>query len=367
MPEKRANARAADETRWAAVVRRDPMADGSFYYSVETTGIYCRPSCPARLPRRENVRFHDSCAAAEKAGYRACLRCRPAEVSLSKRHAEAIARVCRKIDDAEEMPSLDELAACAGLSRFHFHRVFKKIMGITPNAYARAQRSRRMGDALKRSRSVTEGIYEAGFNSSGRFYEAAPRALGMTPSAFRTGGAGTLIRFALGSCAFGVLLVAASDRGVCAIFLGDAAQALVRDLKKRFPNASIAPADGPFERELAKVVAFVDDPALGLDLPLDVRGTAFQARVWKALSEIAPGDVSTYADVARRIGMPRGARAVARACAENPVAVAIPCHRVLRGNGSLSGYRWGVERKRALLARERGAREKREQREKRNT
>lgn len=341
-----------DEARWAAVVRRDPEA--TFFYSVETTGVYCRPACAARLARRENVRFHTTTAAAERAGFRACKRCRPTEPALATRHADIIARACERIARDAEAPSLDVLASDAGMSRYHFHRVFKAATGVTPKAYAAAHRQGRVRDELLARGTVTEAIYGAGFNASGRFYEAAGDVLGMKPSAFRAGGTGARIRFAIGECSLGSILVAATDRGVCATSLGDDPDALARELQDRFPNAEIVGDDPAFDALVARVVGVVEAPGVALDLPLDVRGTAFQHRVWRALRDIRAGSTATYADIARRIGAPRAVRAVAQACAANPIAIAIPCHRVVRTDGSLSGYRWGVERKRTLLDRESG-------------
>jgi len=337
---------------WEAVRRRDPAADGRFVYSVRSTGVYCRPSCAARLARRENVSFHASCAEAESAGFRPCKRCRPNERTLAERQAAIVARACRLIVEAEEPPSLGDLAQSVGMSPFHFHRVFKKVAGLTPKAYAAAHRANRVRDELTRSASVTEAIYDAGFNSSGRFYAAAAQLLGMTPMRFRSGAPGQEIRFAVGECSLGAILVAASEKGVCAILLGDDPDALVRDLQDRFPKARLIGGDAGFERWVATVVGFVEAPRIGLDLPLDLRGTAFQQRVWRALAEIPPGSTASYAEVAERIGAPKAVRAVAQACAANPLAVAIPCHRVVRRDGEISGYRWGVERKRALLQRE---------------
>jgi len=341
-----------EDERWAAVVRRDPAADGRFYYSVSTTGVYCRPSCAARRARREHVRFHPTCAEAEAAGFRPCKRCRPDAAPLAERRAAAVARACRLIEAAEEVPSLDALARAAGMSRFHFHRVFRAITGVTPKAYADAQRARRVRDELAQRDTVTEAIYGAGFNSSGRFYAASPDLLGMTPTAFRAGGNGAAIRFAVGECSLGSILVAATDKGVCAIQFGDDPDALLRELQDRFPKARLIGADKDFERMVARVVGFVEAPAQGFDLPLDVRGTAFQQRVWQALRAIPSGATASYAEIAERIGQPKAVRAVARACASNGIAVAIPCHRVVRRDGALSGYRWGVERRRALLERE---------------
>ena len=341
-----------DDERWEAVRRRDRAADGTFYYSVRTTGVYCRPSCAARLARRENVGFHATCAEAERAGFRPCKRCRPNESALADRQASIVAKACRLIEAADEMPGLDALAESAGMSRFHFHRVFKAVAGVTPKAYADAHRARRVREELTQSGTVTEAIYGAGFNSSGRFYAAASDLLGMTPTAFRAGGSRAAIRFAVGECSLGSILVAATDRGVCAIRFGDDPDALVRDLQDRFPKAQLIGGDEAFEQLVAKVVGFVEAPAQGLDLPLDVRGTAFQQRVWQALREIPVGSTASYAEIAARIGRPKAVRAVAQACASNGIAVAIPCHRVVRTDGALSGYRWGVARKRALLERE---------------
>lgn len=350
-----ADARASadlDDERWEAVKRRDRQADGTFFYSVKTTGVYCRPSCGARLARRENVRFHVDRADAERAGFRPCKRCKPDEIGLVAMHAQIVARACRLIESAESMPTLGMLAEAARLSPFHFHRVFKATTGVTPRGYAAAHRVRRVRSELRRGAKVTDALYEAGFNSNGRFYAAAPDALGMTPSAYRAGGRGESIRFAIGQSSLGAILVAATKRGVCAITLGDDPQALLRDLEERFPQARLVGGDATFERRVARVVAFVEHPNVGLDLPLDVRGTAFQERVWQALRKIPAGATVSYADIARRIGAPQSVRAVAQACAANAIAVAIPCHRVVRTDGSLSGYRWGVERKRALLERE---------------
>jgi AraC family transcriptional regulator of adaptative response/methylated-DNA-[protein]-cysteine methyltransferase len=342
----------SDDDRWGAVMRRAESADGAFYYSVRTTGVYCRPSCAARRPRRENVRFHATREEAERAGFRPCQRCRPNEAPLSEQHAAAVAKACRVIETADEMPALEALAEGAGMSRFHFHRVFKTITGLTPKAYANAHRAHRVREALTRSNTVTEAIYDAGFNSNGRFYATSSEMLGMTPTSFRSGGSGASIRFAVGECSLGSILVAATGKGICAILLGDDADALVRELDDRFPKATLIAGDEEFEEWVAKVVGLVEAPALGLDLPLDVRGTAFQRRVWQALREIPPGSTASYSEIAARIGAPRAVRAVAQACASNAIAVAIPCHRIVRNNGELSGYRWGVERKRALLDRE---------------
>jgi AraC family transcriptional regulator of adaptative response/methylated-DNA-[protein]-cysteine methyltransferase len=334
------------------VLARDDRADGSFVYAVRTTGIYCRPSCGSRRPRPENVEFHATAAAAEQAGFRACRRCHPATTGRRESTAGLIAALCRVIEQADTPPPLADLAQRAGLSPFHLHRLFKSVTGVTPRQYAAAHRACRVQAGLRDAARVTDAIYDAGYNSSGRFYDAATARLGMTPTRYRAGGAGTEIRFAVGECSLGSILVAASDRGVCAILLGDDPDALTRDLQDRFPRAHLVGGDAGFEQLVARVVGMVEAPARGHDLPLDVRGTAFQQRVWQALCDVPAGRTLSYTEVARRIGAPRSVRAVARAVASNPLAVAIPCHRVVRLDGDLAGYRWGVERKRALLARE---------------
>jgi AraC family transcriptional regulator of adaptative response/methylated-DNA-[protein]-cysteine methyltransferase len=339
------------DPRWHALLARDPAAD--FVYAVKTTGVYCRPGSPSRLPRPENVEFFDSAAAAEAAGYRPSRRAGGERVA--SRHARLVAAACRAIEQAERAPSLADLAGHAGMSPYHFHRVFRATIGLTPRAYAAAHRGRALRRKLARTGSVTEAVYDAGFNSSGRFYATAERLLGMRPTEYRAGGSRQQIRFAVGECTLGSILVARSARGICAILLGDDPDALARELQDQFPQAELIGGDAEFEQLVASVVGFVEAPGLGLDLPLDVRGTAFQERVWQALREIPPGSTASYADIARRIGQPAAVRAVAQACGANRLAVAIPCHRVVRSDGSLSGYRWGVERKRELLQREAGA------------
>jgi AraC family transcriptional regulator of adaptative response/methylated-DNA-[protein]-cysteine methyltransferase len=355
-----------EQQRWEAVRQRDRGADGAFYYSVRSTGVYCRPSCAARLPLRANVQFHATGEAAHAAGFRPCLRCKPEQAPLAERQAALVAQACSLIDTAELAPDLDQLATSVGMSRFHFHRIFKAHTGITPKAYAAARRALRLQQGLQAvaaqsgqahdeaPSSITDAMYAAGFNSSARFYADAPAALGMTPGAYRAGGNGAEIRFAIGECSLGAILVAATDTGVCAILIGDEPEALLADLQQRFATAQLVGADAGFEQVVARVVGLVEAPALGLDLPLDVRGTAFQRRVWQALRDIPAGRTVSYAQLAAIVGAPKGARAVAGACAANALAVAIPCHRVVRNDGSISGYRWGVERKHALLKRERG-------------
>lgn len=342
----------AADARWQAVLARDAKVDGQFYYSVATTGVFCKPSCPSRQARREHVCFHDSIEAALAAGFRPCRRCKPEQAPLAERYAGLVAQACRKMDEAEAAPELAQLAAAAGLSPYHFHRIFKQVAGMTPRVYAIAARQKRLREALPASTSVTTALYDAGFQSSGSFYAGSAAALGMRPAAYRAGGAGTEIRYALGPCSLGLALVAATPAGLCAILLGDDAQALETDLRRRFPRARLVGDDEAFARQAAQAVALVDDPGQAHALPLDVRGTVFQQRVWQALREVPPGTTVSYAELAQRIGCPQAVRAVAGACAANPLAVLIPCHRVLRSDGSLSGYRWGVQRKQALLARE---------------
>lgn len=342
-----------DDWRWQALVRKDERADGLFWYSVKTTGVYCRPSCPARLPKRENVAFHDSTQNAEKAGFRACKRCGPKGSGLAGQHAEAVTTACRMIKEADEFPSLNELAVAVKMSPGYFHRLFKTATGLTPKDYANAHRTDRVKRALPKLETVTQAIYDAGFNSNGRFYAGSSKMLGMKPKEYREGGAGNTIRFAIAECSLGSILIASSEKGVCAILMGDDPEALARDLQDQFPKANLIGGDDRYEKLVAKVVGFIEAPRIGLDLPLDIRGTAFQQRVWKELQRIPAGKTVCYSEVANRIGSPNSARAVAQACGANALAVAIPCHRVVRNNGDISGYRWGVDRKRALLARER--------------
>ncbi len=342
----------ADDPRWARIVARDKTADGRLWYSVSTTGVYCRPSCPSRTANPKNVQFHDSLASAKATGFRPCKRCNPDGLSTEAENVALVAKACRIIEGSEEEPSLEELADAVGRSLSYFHRVFKATTGLTPKDYAVAHRAKKVREGLASGNSVTEAIYDAGFNSSGRFYEKSTDMLGMTPSQYRAGGANEEIMFAVGQTSLGAILVASSKKGVAAILLGDDADKLVRNLQDRFPKASLIGADRDYEALVARVVGFVEAPEIGLDLPLDVRGTAFQQRVWQALQEIPVGATVSYAEIAQRIGSPKSVRAVAGACAANNLAVAIPCHRVVRHDGSVSGYAWGVDRKRALLERE---------------
>jgi AraC family transcriptional regulator, regulatory protein of adaptative response / methylated-DNA-[protein]-cysteine methyltransferase len=346
-------ASAPDDTKWRAVVRKDRKADGKFYFAVKTTGVYCRPSCPARPALRRNVTFFESPEAAEEAGFRPCKRCWPKGPALEDVHRAAVEKACRAIETAESAPALQVLAKTAGMSPYHFHRIFKTLTGVTPKAYATACRTRRVRRELSKASTVTEAIYGSGFNSNGRFYASSSQTLGMTPGTFRKRGSGTTIRFALGECWLGSVLVAASEKGICAISLGDDPEELVRVFQDQFRNAELIGGDKHFERMVAQVIGFLEAPGTDFNLPLDVRGTAFQQKVWKALRSIPAGTTTSYTELARRIGVPRAAvRAVARACASNSIAIAIPCHRVVRNDGNLAGYRWGVQRKRALLKRE---------------
>lgn len=340
------------DPRWAAIVARDPKADPTFVYAVKTTGVYCRPSSASRLPRPENVVFFDTAQQAEAAGYRPSKRALGDHTQRSTHHAHLVADACRHIEQAQTPPSLQVLAALAGLSPYHFHRVFKAVTGVTPKGYASGHRSRKVRDGLKNTDSITDALYDAGFNSNSRFYATANQLLGMKPSDYKAGGTHNDIRFAVGQCSLGALVVAQSNRGVCAILLGDDPQQLLCDLQDQFPRANLLGADPHFEQLIAQVVGFIEAPELGLDLPLDLRGTAFQQRVWQALRDIPVGSTASYGEIAKRIGAPTSFRAVAQACGANSLAVAIPCHRVVRSDGGLSGYRWGVERKRQLLERE---------------
>lgn len=304
------------------------------------------------MPKPENVQFHETPAQAEQAGFRPCKRCRPTQSSLSETHAAIIAKVCRVIEASENLPTLDSLAANAGLSPWYFQRLFKSITGLTPKDYATALKAKRMRSGLGNSGTITEAIVDAGYGSGSRFYEKSKQLLGMTPKRYRAGGQEMDIRFAVGECSLGAILVASSQLGICSILLSDDPDHLARELQDSFPHANLIGGDSAFEQLIAKVIGFVEMPNTGLDLPLDIRGTAFQQRVWQALNNIPPGTTVTYTELAKRIGMPSAIRAVASACAANKLAVAIPCHRVVRTDGSPSGYRWGVERKQALLKRE---------------
>jgi len=341
-----------EEACWAAVQARDDRAAGAFVFAVVTTGIFCRPSCPARRAKRENLRFFRTSDEARRAGFRPCKRCAPDSLSLEGRHAETVADVCRRIESAETMPSLAELARAAGLSRFHLHRLFKRMTGLTPKAYADGVRAQRLRGELSVARSVTDAIYGAGYASSSRFYDHADSILGMEPRQYRAGGEGVSMVYAIETCWLGRVLIGVTDRGVCAILFGEDESALLDDLRGRFPRATVARAGRDHAQRIREVLAAIREPGLASGLPVDIVGTAFQQKIWTALRQIPHGETATYSEIARRIGAPDAARAVAGACAANPIAVAIPCHRVVRADGALAGYRWGVERKQKLLARE---------------
>lgn len=345
----------SDDERWLAVASRDAAADGKFIFAVRTTGIYCRPNCASRTPRRENIIFHPDGASARSAGFRPCLRCRPDGPSKAARHVAAIETACALIAASETPPSLADLADAVGLSPHYFHRVFRKATGLTPRDYAAARRADAARRELQEAGSVTEAIYGAGFNASSRFYASASNMLGMKPAIYRQGGVGERIRFAVGQCSLGAILVASTDKGVCAILMGDDADKLVRDLQDRFPKADLVGGDENFETTVATVVGMIERPEAASSLALDVRGTAFQERVWRILRQVPAGKTISYGELARKIGDPAASRAVAQACGANAIAVAIPCHRVVRSDGSISGYRWGVDRKRELLRREAAA------------
>ncbi|HEY3856459.1 MAG TPA: bifunctional DNA-binding transcriptional regulator/O6-methylguanine-DNA methyltransferase Ada [Verrucomicrobiae bacterium] len=341
---------ASDKARWQAVLNKDARSDGEFWYSVKTTGVFCRPTCPSRQPNRENVAFYTTIKNAEVAGFRPCKRCDPKGIGLAGKHAEAVAIACRLVEQADELPSLGQIAEAVKMSPGYFQRLFKAATGLTPKEYAKGHRAGRVKTVLPKRETVTEAIYESGFNSNGRFYADSTKILGMKPTEYRNGGTGNTIRFAIGESSLGSILVAASQKGVCAIFLGDDPNVLARNLQEQFPKAEIVGGDPEFEKLVAQVVGFVESPGLGLKLPLDIRGTAFQQRVWKELQRIPVGETVSYSDVANRIELPNAVRAVAGACGANTLAVAIPCHRVVRTDGTISGYRWGVARKEKLLS-----------------
>ncbi len=343
---------AREQSRWEAVVERAAEADGHFFYGVSTTGIYCRPVCASRLPNRENVHFFDDAPAAEAAGYRPCKRCNPGSSGEVDASVQAIVQACRIIEEAETPPSLEELAGAVGLSKYHFHRLFKKITGITPKQYASEIRAGRVRDELQKEPAVTDAIYNAGFESSSRFYETAGASLGMKPREYSSGGAGQSIRYAIVQSYLGWVLIASTAQGICRIDFDDSPQPLRDRLQSSFPQADLQAGDAGFEEIVRRVLRFLERPQKGLELPLDIQGTAFQQRVWSALREIPAGSTASYAEVAARIGRPSASRAVAGACAANKIAVAVPCHRVVRSDGGLGGYRWGLARKRQILQQE---------------
>lgn len=341
-----------DEARWQAVVERDKSADGYFVYGVRSSLIYCHPSAAGRLPNRNNIEFFDNEQQALDKGYRPGKRSNKQAPQLEQFYQQKIAQACRYIEQNNGNAKLDEIAAFVGISRYHFHRLFKNLIGLTPKAYAIAYRHGKLQRQLQQQPSITDAIYDAGFSSNSRFYETSTERLGMTPTAWKAGGDGSRIYFALAACSLGDVLVAQSEVGVCAILLGDDPERLLQDLQDKFPQAELIGGDHQFEHVVAQVIGFIEAPEIGLKLPLDIRGTAFQQRVWQALRSIPVGTTVSYSDIAKQIGDPKAVRAVAGACAANMLAVAIPCHRVVRNDGSLSGYRWGIARKRSLLDKE---------------
>lgn len=349
-----------DDPRWQAVLERDPRADGQFVYAISTTGIYCRPTCPSRRPKPEHTQIFDQPHQAEKAGFRPCLRCVPQRrETLQQQQSRLVEEACRLIRDNEAAPDLSALAEHAGFSMSHFHKLFKQVTGITPKKYAQSLRLEKLEHELANNKtSVTEAIYNSGYNESSNFYATQNRLSGMTASTHKKGGTDIKLDYAIAPCSLGKVLVAATAKGISSILLGDDDDALLEDLKKRFPKAAITQAGAEFTSMLQTCVAFIEQPQPQFSLPLDIHGTIFQQKIWQVLRHIPPGETVSYAELARLAGMPKAARAVAGACAANPVAVVVPCHRVVRNDGGMSGYRWGVERKRTLLTKEKRAAEK---------
>jgi AraC family transcriptional regulator, regulatory protein of adaptative response / methylated-DNA-[protein]-cysteine methyltransferase len=343
-----------EQSYWHAVEAKDGARDGEFVYAVRSTGVYCRPSCPSRRPKRENVQFFALPELAESAGFRSCRRCHPENTATADPQVEMVRSICRFIEShSSEQLSLDLLAEQGRISPYHLHRTFKRIAGVTPRQYADACRAEKFKSQLKSGDSVTRAMYEAGYGSSRGLYEHAPERLGMTPASYRRRGKGMRIGYTIVDCPLGQLLVGATERGICAVRLGDSRRVLEEDLLAEFPEAEIAPASPALDRSTAKILAHLEGRRPDLDLPLDIQATAFQARVWEELRAIPYGSTASYSDVAKAIGRPTAVRAVARACATNPVALVIPCHRVVREDRSLGGYRWGLDRKRSLLEQER--------------
>ena len=344
-----------DEQLWQAVVSKDARFDGQFVFAVSSTGVYCRPSCPSRRAHRERVSFFDLPEAAEQAGFRACLRCQPQRARVLDPQMELVQRVCSVLNSSDsESVTLAELASHAGVSVFHLQRTFKRVMGISPRQYLAARKFGNFKALVRKGDSVTTALYESGFNSSSRLYEYASEELGMTPATYSRGGRGVNINYTIVASSMGRLLVAMTERGVCAVRMGDSDKELERDLSAEFPNAEIKRDDSALREQVQKILNHLDNNEPRLDLPLDIRATAFQRQVWEKLRAIPYGQTVSYGDVAKALGKPGAVRAVGRACATNPVALVIPCHRVVREDQSLGGYRWGLERKKKLLEREQG-------------
>jgi AraC family transcriptional regulator of adaptative response/methylated-DNA-[protein]-cysteine methyltransferase len=338
-----------DVDRWKAVVDRENSADGCFYYAVKTTGIFCRPSCSSKLPNCENVEYFLSCQEAQASGYRACKKCRPTGTSVKEETEQKIIKACRIIENSNAVPKLVDLAKKVGLSSYHFHRLFRKYVGVTPKQFASIHRSKRLSDSLKSNDSITEAFYEAGYSSSSGAYNKNQDQLSMKPKEYKSGGVAITIYYGVIECILGWIIVAATDRGICSIEFGDDPAVLPQQLQDRFPKGTIIKAGPGFTNLIEKVVNFIKTPSDNFKLPLDIQGTAFQQQVWNILRQIKPGQTMSYAEVAEKIGNPNAVRAVATACASNKLAVVIPCHRVISKDGRLSGYRWGVERKKMLL------------------
>jgi AraC family transcriptional regulator of adaptative response/methylated-DNA-[protein]-cysteine methyltransferase len=337
------------QNKWHQVMARDARQDGRFVFAVRTTGIYCRPSCPSRRPRRDSVEFYANPNDAERAGYRACLRCKPTEVSSQAQH---VARARQLLDNSEGIMTLADLSKRVGLSSFHLQRLFKRATGLSPREYQSARRMQHVKSGLRKGDDVTTALYDAGFGSPSRLYEKSGQQLGMTPGEYRRGGSGATIRYAIAPTPLGRMLVAATDRGLCAVRFAETVTELERDLRNEFHSATLYRDDAALKEYVEPLVASIRGDNSPIDLPLDIRATAFQQKVWDMLRRIPRGETRSYTEVAREIGEPTAVRAVARACATNPVALAVPCHRVVRSDGDISGYRWGVERKKKLLERE---------------
>lgn len=338
--------------RWRAIIARDPRADGRFVYAVKTTGIFCRPSCSSKLPKRENVEYFGSGEEALAAGYRPCKKCRPTGKTVKEEIEHKVVQACRIIERSRTIPQLPDLAKEVGLSPFHFHRLFKQVVGVTPKQFATHHRAKRFRTSLQSSNSITEALFDAGYSSSSGAYNRSQDRLSMQPKEYRAGGQGIDIRYGIAECPLGWVIVAATDRGICAIEFGDDPEKLPELMHSRFPQAAVSAAGPGFTRLIEEVVHFINTPWSNFTLPLDIQGTAFQQQVWDILRQIEPGETMSYTEVAEKIGNPKAVRAVAAACGQNTLAVVIPCHRVITKDGRVSGYRWGVERKKMLLENE---------------